>query len=492
MSQKQLVIPVTGMSCANCAQSIEKALNKIEGVKEVNVNFASEQAEVSYDPETCSLKKLVEGVEKAGYGVVKKNAELPVTGMSCANCSARIEKRLPQITDGVINAVVNFAGERAYVEYIPSVSDLNDIVNSIKDIGYDAIIPDESGSTDDAETEARNAEIKNQTKKFLTGLVFTLPLFLLSMSRDFGITGEWSHAAWVSWLFFVLATPVQFYTGLDFYKGGYKSLVNKSANMDVLVAMGSSAAYFYSVVVLLFPFAGDHVYFETSAVIITLIKLGKLLEARTKGKTGGAIRKLMDLSPKKAVIISDGSEKEIPASGVQKEDIVLVRPGESIPVDGKVIEGSSSVDESMITGESVPVDKSEGSSVTGGTINGQGVLKFEATHVGKDTALAQIIKLVQEAQGSKAPIQAVADKVSAVFVPAVITAALITFAVWFSVTGEFVPSLIRLVAVLVIACPCALGLATPQPSWQEQEKGLNRVYFLKKVKFLKKHAALTQ
>jgi len=281
-------------------------------------------------------------------------------------------------------------------------------------------------------------------------------------------------------MFLALATPVQFYTGSDYYTGGFKSIRNKSANMDVLVALGSSVAYFYSLTLLLIPSAGQHVYFETSAVIITLIKLGKLLEARTKGKTGNAIRKLIGLQPKTAFIIEGGEEREIPLTRVKEEMIVLVRPGERIPVDGAVIEGESSVDESMLTGEPLPVDKKAGDTVTGGTINGEGLLKFRATRVGRDTALAQIIRLVQDAQGSKAPIQGLADRVAAVFVPFVILIALITFAAWFLVTGDFVPSMIRLVAVLVIACPCAWGWQRQPLLWPEPEKVLRRESSLKK------------
>jgi Cu+-exporting ATPase len=294
------------------------------------------------------------------------------------------------------------------------------------------------------------------------------------MARDFGLIGVWSHAAWVNWLFWALATPVQFYTGWDYYVNGFKSLKNKSANMDVLVAMGSSVAYFYSLALLIFPILGQHVYFETSAVIITLIKLGKMLESRTKGRTGGAIRKLIGLRPKTATIIDNDAEKEILIARVQLEDTVLVRPGERIPVDGIVIEGTSSVDESMLSGEPLPVDKQAGDKVVGGTINGEGLLKLKAAAVGKDTVLAQIIRLVQEAQGSKAPIQALADKVAAVFVPAIIALAFAVFFIWWGISGEFVPAMIRLVAVLVIACPCALGLATPTAIMAGTGKGAER------------------
>ncbi len=294
------------------------------------------------------------------------------------------------------------------------------------------------------------------------------------MARDFGLTGLWSHAPWVNWLFFALATPVQFYTGWDYYVGSWKNLRNRTANMDVLVAMGSSTAYFYSLAVLFFPVLGQHVYFETSAVIITLIKLGKMLEARTKGRTGSAIRKLMDLTPKTVTIVQGGAEHEVPLARVVEGDEIRVRPGGSVPVDGVVVDGHSAVDEAMLSGEAIPVDKRPGDTVYGGTINREGMLTFRATRVGRDTALAQIIRLVQEAQGSKAPIQALADRVAAVFVPAVIAIALVTFIVWWSVGGAFVPAMIRLVAVLVIACPCALGLATPTAIMAGTGKGAER------------------
>jgi P-type Cu+ transporter len=389
----------------------------------------------------------------------KENITLPITGMTCANCAMTIERTLKKKVPGVVNASVNFASERAFVEYSPDTVSTDQIIAAIEKAGYGAVPPSED--IEDAEAAARKAEIHNQLKKFMVGIIFTVPLFIISMARDFGVLGHWSHSAWVDWLFLALATPVQFYTGYDYYTGGIKSLRNMSANMDVLVAMGSSVAFFYSMAVLLFPQLGGHVYFETSAVIITLIKLGKLLESRSKGKTGGAIRKLMNLRPKTAVVLEHEKEREIPLSLVKKGDIVIVRPGESIPVDGLVLSGESGVDESMLTGEPLPVDKSPGIRVTGGTINGEGLLKIEAMAVGRDTALARIIKLVQEAQGSKAPVQALADRVASIFVPSVIGIALLTFFLWWAIGREFVPAMIRLVAVLVIACPCALGLATP-------------------------------
>ena len=484
MAERTISLPVTGMSCVNCASNIERGLAKLDGIHQAHVNFASERAEVSFDPGLLDIQALVAQVQKSGYAVPEARVELPITGMTCANCAANIERTLNKKVDGVVSASVNFASERAAVAYLPGTVSIEEIVAAIQKIGYGAIIPDDSATGEDAELAARNAEIRDQTRKLIVGVVFALPLFVLSMARDFGLLGQWSHALWVNWFFGALATPVQFYTGWDYYVGGLKSLRNKSANMDVLIALGSSVAYFYSVVVLLWPAAGAHVYFETSAVIITLIKVGKLLEARTKGKTGGAIRKLIGLQPKTAFIMENGMEKEVPLTQVQKEAVVVVRPGERIPVDGVVLEGASAVDESMLSGEPLPVDKKAGDSVAAGTINGEGLLKFKATRVGKETALAQIIRLVQEAQGSKAPIQALADRVAAVFVPGVITIALVTFAIWWTVGGQFVPALIRLVAVLVIACPCALGLATPTAIMAGTGKGAEKGILFKKAEAL--------
>jgi len=461
MSELKITLPIAGMTCANCAGNIERGLKRLSGVNRSNVNFASEQVTVDFDSQKLQIKDIVENIRSSGYSVATAKVELPIIGMTCANCALNIERALKKNVQGVVDASVNFASERVAVEYVPSVSTIDDIVSAIEEAGYGAIPPDDSPDGEDAEQAARTAEIKDQTKKFAIGLLFSLPLFALSMLRDFNLVGSWSHAHWVNWFFLLLATPVQFYTGWDYYVGGLKSLKNRSANMDVLVALGSSVAYFYSFAVLFSPLLGDHVYFETSAVIITLIKLGKLLEVRTKGKTGGAIRKLIGLQPKIATILEDGVEKEISLARVKVNDLIIVRPGERIPVDGIILEGESAVDESMISGEPLPVDKHAGDMVVGGTINGEGLLRFRANRVGKDTALAQIIKLVQDAQGSKAPIQAIADRISAIFVPAVIAIALVTLAMWWGITGEFVPAMIRLVAVLVIACPCALGLATP-------------------------------
>ncbi|MBN1811584.1 MAG: copper-translocating P-type ATPase [Anaerolineae bacterium] len=456
-------LSITGMHCANCAFTVERSLKKAEGVTDAAVNFATEQASVTFDPTKANPVDLVKRVEDAGYGVVTAKVELPITGMTCANCAATVERTLNKKVNGVVQANVNFATERASVEYIPGVASVASMIEAIEKAGYDVVQTAEGAETplEDVEAKAREAEIADQTRKFWVGVIFALPLFLLSMARDFGLLGMWAHAPWVDWLFLALATPVQFYTGWDYYVGSYHALRNRTANMDVLVAMGSSVAYVFSLVVLILRPEGQHVYFETSAVIITLIKLGKLLEARAKGRTGEAIRRLMGLRPKTARVVRDGAEIDVPIEQVRVGDIVVVRPGERLPVDGVVIEGRSAVDESMLTGEPLPVDKSPGDEVVGATINKQGLLKFEATRVGAETALAQIVRLVQEAQGSKAPIQRLADRVAGVFVPAVIIIAFLTFAIWWIASGDLTTAMIRLVAVLVIACPCALGLATP-------------------------------
>jgi Cu+-exporting ATPase len=463
MTESRATLSITGMHCANCAFTVERSLKKAEGVTGAAVNYATEQASVTFDPAAVKPAELVKRVEDTGYGVVTAKVELPITGMTCANCAATVERTLNKKVSGVVQASVNLATERATVAYIPGAATVADMIRAIEAAGYGVVqaAKDTAEPLEDIEARAREAEIADQTRKFWMGVLFALPLFALSMARDFGLLGMWAHAPWVDWLFLALATPVQFYTGWDYYVGSYHALRNRTANMDVLVAMGSSVAYVFSLVVLIFRPEGQHVYFETSAVIITLIKLGKMLEARAKGRTGEAIRKLMGLRAKTARVVRDGEETDVQVEQVRVGDVVIVRPGERIPVDGVVIEGTSAVDESMLTGEPLPVDKGPGSEVVGATINKQGLLKFEATRVGAETALAQIIRLVQETQGSKAPIQRLADRVAGVFVPAVIIAAFATFAVWWIAGGDFTSATIRLVAVLVIACPCALGLATP-------------------------------
>lgn len=394
-------------------------------------------------------------------GEQRHSIELPVVGMSCANCALTVERILRRKVPGVENALVNLAAETVHVTYDPAVTGPERMAEAVEAAGYRLVLGAEGDIPDDTEQRAREESLRRERRAFFAGVLFTVPLFVLSMGRDSGLLGIWAQAPLMNWLFLLLATPVQFYTGRDFYAGGLKSIRNLNANMDALVALGSSAAYVYSVVVILFPAAGAHVYFETSALIITLVRLGKLLEARAKGNASHAIRRLMDLAPATAHIEETGGESEIPAAHVSPGTTVIVRPGERIPVDGIVIAGESAVDESLMTGESIPADKVPGDPVYGGMINFQGLLKIRATASGRNTALAQIIRLVREAQGSRAPIQRIADRVSAVFVPTIILCAAVTFAAWWIAGGAFAPAMIRMVAVLVVACPCALGLATP-------------------------------
>ncbi len=481
---KQLLLPITGMTCANCVSTVERNLKKVDGVQSAVVNLSSERAVVDFDPSLTGLSELIGRVQRAGYGIAAGEADLVVQKMSDDNDARRLEKAL-QSLEGVLDAQVNFASERARVRYVPTLVSQLDLRRVVASQGFEAL--ETGGETEDAERLAREKEIQQQRHFLIVGLIFTVPLFLFSMSRDLGLLpASLAHASWANWLMLVLATPVQFYVGWQYYVGAYKALRNGSANMDVLIAMGSSAAYFYSLPIV-FGWLDGHVYFETAAVIITLIKLGKYLEANAKGRTSEAIKKLMSLKVKTARLVRDGEEIEVSVDDVRTGDLVIVRPGEKIPVDGVVVEGRSSVDESMLTGESLPVEKGPGDAVIGATLNKLGLLRFEATKVGKDTALAQIVRLVEEAQGSKAPIQKLADQVSAIFVPIVILIALTTFLVWYFLiplpvdaqVNSFTRALINMVAVLVIACPCAMGLATPTAVMVGTGKGAEMGILLK-------------
>ncbi|WKZ49390.1 MAG: heavy metal translocating P-type ATPase [Anaerolineales bacterium] len=456
---KQLTLPITGMTCANCVATVERNLKKLDGVNSAVVNLSSERATVDFDSAKLGLTDMIARVQRAGYGVATGEAELVIKRLADDNDARRLEKVLLKL-DGVLEAQVNYASEKARVTYVPTIVAQAELRRAVTDAGFEAV--ELGGEAEDAEAIAREHEINEQRRLFVIGLLFTAPLFVFSMLRDFNLLGHWAHDAWVNFAMMLVAAPVQFYVGWQYYVGAYKSLRNGSANMDVLIAMGSSVAYIYSIFIT-FGIISGHVYFETAAVIITLIRLGKYLEARAKGRTSEAIKKLMGLRAKTARVIRDGEEASVSIDDVRVGDIVLVKPGETIPVDGVVIEGKSSVDESMLTGESLPVEKKQGDAVVGATLNKLGSLKFEATKVGKETALAQIIKLVEDAQGSKAPIQKLADQVSAVFVPIVIGIALLTFAGWYFIgdAGDLTRALINMVAVLVIACPCAMGLATP-------------------------------
>ena len=476
---KQLTLPVTGMTCANCVATVERNLKKLDGVQSAVVNLSSERATVEFDPAKLSLGDLVARVERAGYGVATGEADLMIKRLADDNDARRLEAALRKL-EGVRAVQVSQATEKARITYVPTIISQAELRRAVASAGFEAL--ELGGEAEDAEAKAREQEINYQKRMLIVGLAFTIPLFLLSMGKDFGLLPPFFYVPaepgmggmpeaqwWFNWLLLALATPVQFYVGRQYYVGAFKALRNRSANMDVLIAMGSSAAYFYSLPVT-FGWIAGHVYFETAAVIITLIKLGKYLEARAKGRTSEAIKKLMGLRAKLARVVRDGVEVEVPVDDVRVGDLVLVRPGEKIPVDGVVVDGRSAVDESMLTGESLPVEKKPGDQVIGATLNKLGMLKFEATRVGRETALAQIIRLVEEAQGSKAPIQKMADRVSEVFVPAVIAIALLTFFGWYffgpplpvnSDTTNFTRALINMVAVLVIACPCAMGLATP-------------------------------
>ena len=396
---------------------------------------------------------------------------LPITGMHCTNCSNTIERNLKKLS-GVGEVTVSYASERASVSFDARQLDRSAIIDKIRAVGFD-VAEVAAGAGDDraalqaAEDAARAEELARQVRALWIGIVLTVPLFALSMARDLALVGAWAHVPWVNWLFFGLALPVQIIVGRDYYVGGAKALWHGGANMDVLVALGSTTAFVYSVPVAIAltigsTALGHHVYFETAAMILTLIKLGKVLEARAKARTGAAIHALVDLAPQRARRLeADGKEVEIEASAVQVGDRLRVRPGEKIPVDGVVTAGSSTVDESMLTGESMPVSKGVGDALTGATVNGSGALTLTATRVGSETTLAQIVRQVEEAQASRAPIQRLADRVAAIFVPVVVLLALATLAVWLLAGAGFTAALVRLVAVLVIACPCALGLATP-------------------------------
>jgi P-type Cu+ transporter len=464
--KKQVTLPVTGMTCANCVATIERNLKKQEGVEVAMVNLSSERATVEYNPIQTSMDELINRIRKAGYDVATGEADLMIQRLSDDSDARRLEKALSEM-EGVLEAQVSYATERARVRYIPTVVNQVEMRQVVKAEGFEAV--ELGGDTEDAEAIARKAEIDQQRHLLLVGILFTVPLFILAMGSDFGLLPmHWSHSSWFLWLLLALATPVQFYVGWQYYVGAYKALRNGAANMDVLIAMGTSAAYFYSIPIVLGLLPG-HVYLETAAVIITLIRMGKYLEARAKGQTSEAIKKLMGLRARTARIVRDGAEMEIPVDDVEVGDLVIVRPGEKVPVDGIIVEGRSAIDESMLTGESLPVEKGPGDTVIGATLNKHGLLKFEANRVGKETALAQIIRLVEEAQGSKAPIQKLADQISAVFVPIVVLIAVGAFLFWYFVNpfpppadvAPFTRALINMIAVLVIACPCALGLATP-------------------------------
>ena len=464
MATTEKTLQINGMTCSACANSIEKGLSQIEGVEKANVNYAMERSTIVYDPEKTNVNEFMERVEKLGYSVVQEKETFDISGMTCAACATKIEKRINKM-DGVTNANVNFALETIAVEYDDRQVQTAEMIAAVKKLGYE-LIPKQDGKD---KIDHQEKEIKKQQNKFIFSAILTFPLLWTMVAHFEFLSFIYLPAILMNpWVQLALATPVQFIVGAQFYKGAFNSLRNKSANMDVLIALGTSAAYFYSLY-LSFEWmnAGSvghaDLYFEAAAVIITLIVLGKLFEVRAKGKTSQAIQKLLGLQAKTARVLRDGVEKELPIEQVVTGDTILVRPGESIPVDGEIIEGRSAIDESMITGESIPIDKVAGDTVIGATINRNGSLQIKATNVGKDTALAKIVKVVEEAQGSKADIQRLADRISGVFVPIVVVIAIATFFIWyFAVSpGDLRSALIPTITILVIACPCALGLATP-------------------------------
>jgi len=448
-------IHITGMTCTTCAATIEKGLAETPGVEQANVNFASEKASIAYDPSKVSLAKIKNTISQLGYGAATKKSVFPVGGMTCASCVARVEQALSSVP-GVISANVNLASEKATVEYIEGTEPA-DLKLAVKEAGYE--LGSEAETLEDVTTAAQR-EIRTIRNRLILAASLAIPILALMWVPDF--VGK-------PFLLWALATPVQFWAGWRFYRGAWGALRHRTADMNTLVAVGTSAAYFYSMVAVLFPglFASADVelglYFDTSAMIITLILLGRFLEARARGQTSEAIKKLIGMQPKTALVIRDGKEMEIPVEDVQLGDLILVRPGERVPVDGIIRQGYSSIDESVITGESIPVEKKVGDEVIGASINKTGGFQFEATKVGKDTTLAQIVRLVEEAQGSKAPIQRLADVIASYFVPIVIGIATITFIIWYFVgpAPALTFALLNFVAVLIIACPCALGLATP-------------------------------
>ncbi len=458
----RVALPVRGMTCGACATRLEKALGLVPGVDSANVNFAVERATVTYDPARLHLPAIADAIVKAGFEVPTETFAFPIGGMTCSTCSTRVEKALRQVP-GVIEANVNLAIERADVRAVPGVTRLADLVDAVTKAGYGARIESPAASQAQAEEEHRQRDqvaLRREFALLLISAALATPFLLqmVAMSLDL----DWHLPAWDEVL---LATPVQFVIGARFYRSAWRALKARSGNMDVLVVLGTTAAYGYSLYLLgTFGLMGamGKLYFEASVIIITLVLLGKFLESRAKRGTTAAIRQLMDLRPQTARVRgADGHEQEVPINDVRAGDLVIVRPGERIPVDGEVIAGRSELDESLITGESLPVDKQPGSKVTGGAINGTGLLEVRATAVGADSTLARIIRLVENAQGGKAPVQRLVDQISAIFVPIVVVLAVITFIGWFSITGNFEQAFISAVAVLVIACPCALGLATP-------------------------------
>ena len=499
---KQLTIPLLGMHCANCANTIGRGLKRMPGVNEANVSYANERAVITYDPKAVTPQQLIDMVKDLGYGAALAEVDLPVAGMTCSNCANTITRSLKRV-DGVLDVNTSYASERTHVTFLPSMVEVGDIRRAVRDAGYKVIEVEGASEQEqvDAEQAARNAEIADKRRKLTVGAVLSTVIMVLSMAEMVGIPLDFPGRLW---LVAGLTAIVQFYVGWDYYVSAWKALKNRTSNMDTLVALGSSVAFFYSLAVLVLGLdpMHYHVYFESAAVILTLITAGKFMEARAKGQTGDAIRKLLGLRAKTARIVrgsgASAEEVEIPIEDVLVSDIVVVRPGEKIPVDGVLTEGASAVDESMLTGESMPVNKAVGDTVIGGALNKTGSFRFRATAVGKQTALAQIIRMVQDAQASRAPIQDLADKVSAYFVPAVITLAILTGLYWYFLGAALYyhhesplgVALLFASTVLLISCPCALGLATPTAIMAGTGVGAEHGILIKNAEALQKAGAI--
>ncbi|PTA69271.1 heavy metal translocating P-type ATPase [Deinococcus arcticus] len=468
---KTIELGVQGMTCASCVGRVERGLGKVEGVQEASVNLATERATVTYDPALTSPQALLARVQDVGYEPVTAQAEFGVQGMTCANCVGRVERALLRV-NGVLGASVNLATERAAVTYLPQSVGPGALKAAIRDAGYEVLDAPTPAAQEDQAREARAREVAELRRQVTFSALFAAPLLLLAMgpmlipALNDALMTTFGHGVMttLNWVMLALALPIQFGPGRRFYRLGWKSLRARSPDMNALVMIGTTAAFAYSVVATvapgLFPRGTAHVYYEAAGVVITLVLLGKYFEALAKGRSSEAMKKLLGLQARMARVRRGDQEHDVPTDEVRPGDLIVVRPGEKIPVDGEVVQGQSYVDESMITGEPVPVNKQPGAGVVGGTLNGHGALTFRATRVGADTALAQIIRLVETAQGSKPPIQGLADRVVAVFVPVVLGIAALTFALWLAYGGPSF-ALVTTVAVLIIACPCAMGLATP-------------------------------
>ena len=450
----ELELPVEGMTCTACATRLEKSLNRLPDIK-ATVNFASEKAYIHFLAMTTTPEQILATIQKTGYAVPEATLELAIRGMSCAACATRIEKMLN--THPNVDAQVNFAIETARIRYTPGLTPPETLISIIRKAGFDAHPLHADTDTRAQEKAHKAAQYQKELRTFRIAALLTLPL----IAQMFFMDSTTHQDVLPRWLQLVLATPVQLWVGVRFYRGAWHALRSGTGNMDVLIALGTSMAYGFSLVVTLFNLTHLHVYFEASAAIITPVLMGKLLEARAKAKTSAAIEALIRLQPQTAWVERDGSLTEVPVASLSPGDLFWVRPGENVPVDGEIIEGTSSLNEAMLTGESIPREKSAGDKVFAATLNTEGLLKCRATGVGSQTLLAGIIRMVEHAQGAKAPVQRLADRISAVFVPVVVLIALATLVFWWIIGGAFAPALVNAVAVLVIACPCALGLATP-------------------------------